>query len=175
MHEWTLMVPRAGMDSIGVDLGHETVRQIALAIQDMMDNLTLQSALAFHPSAAVRAEVARRDFIDEAAVRHLLTDRDREVTRALIWSAAARRVIEQDWLTAACASDVQLAIDVAGNVAAFDRIEPSALVAHLLAHPDPGVRAAVARAHEAGRSALRTLAADADPEVRGTAQETLQT
>lgn len=172
--ECELIVRRSGARDAVAVLGHAAVRTVAAGIDDELDNLELLSALAFHPSVSVRAEVARRDHIDEAAVDHLLTDREPAVRQAILWSAAARRRITLDWATAAIEGDATIAEDVIREIDAFSEIDPAALLGDLARHADPAVRIAMAGAREGGRALLRELCRDDDPEVRQAAHATLR-
>lgn len=175
MAEWEceLVVRRAGARDAVIEVSHSLVRTIATTVADDIANVEFLSALAFHPSVSVRAEVARRDHLDCDAVDHLLADREPTVRQSIIWSSAARLQITPAWALAAIDGDATIAEDLVREIDAFSELDPPALLASLADHRDPVVRTAVARSREGGRKLLRRLHRDEDAEVREAAAETL--
>lgn len=91
--KFNLLVSGGRDRDLDVELGHEAIRALAHAINDDIRYLELQSALAAHPAAAIRAIVATRAFLSNDAVDLLRSDEDCEVRRAVMQSEALWRRI----------------------------------------------------------------------------------
>jgi len=169
----TLVVKGEGDSAVEARLGHSMIELIANRVDDHPSQAMLLDLLAQHPSARVRRAVACRNCLSEHRVAALADDPDVEVRRELLSSSAFRRWATTERLLTMAAANVDVAIQVAGDVHVFDVAEADRLAEELAIHPDPLVRAALAQGWRTPKRVLKQLLEDPDYEVGLSAKETL--
>lgn len=169
----TLVVKGEGDSAVEARLGHTMIELIAERAGDYPSQSMLLDLLAQHPSARVRRAVACRNCLSEERIVALADDPDVEVRRALFSSSAFRRWATTERLLTMAAANVDVAIQVAGDVHVFDSAEADRLAEELAAHSDPSVRAALAQGYRTPKRFLKQLLEDQDYEVGLSARETL--
>jgi hypothetical protein len=159
--------------SIEQELGHRALEALACFCEDRVENLMVLSALARHPSSAVRACVASRRNLTDEAVASLIECSDKDVGRELPRSEAFKRCVTTDQLLKLIDSDVGTAVAIAAESDAFDLVNYPLVVDHLVAHPDPAVRMSLIDANQTPRNILNKLLNDVDREVSSAAEKRL--
>lgn len=169
----TLVVKGEGDSAVEARLGHTMIELIAERVDDHPSQSILVDLLAQHPSARVRRAVACRNCLSEERIAALADDPDVEVRRALLSSSSFRNWVTTERLLTMAAANVDVAVQVAGDVHVFDVAEVDRLAEELAVHPDPSVRAALAQGWRTPKRVLKQLLEDPDYEVGLSAKETL--
>ena len=169
----TLVVKGEGNSAVEARLGHSMIELIAERVDDHPSQSMLLDLLAQHPSARVRRAVACRNCLSEERIAALADDPDVEVRCALFRSSAFLHWATTERLLTMAAANVDVAVQVAGDVHVFDVAEVDRLAEELAVHPDPLVRSSLAQGYRTPKRILKQLLEDPDYEVGLSARETL--
>ncbi|MFN5881312.1 MAG: hypothetical protein ACK44L_06335 [Burkholderiales bacterium] len=162
-----------GAKKFELELGFEDFSQIVSNLPDTAEHADLFDLLSEHPSIAIREYVAMKDNLAESTVKRLAADRDVSVIRSLLRSSKGQEFLSTAQLLEMISRDVEAAESVANQVEAFDSADIDELAAALLKHGDARVRNSLAGNSSAPKKILKTLLKDPDPNVRASAQQSL--
>ena len=151
-------------DSISALLSHAT---------DSEENASLFEALAEHPSADVREQIAYKDSINENTVHILLKDNSINVLRNLVRNRAFRVYASDEQVSNLVERDAEIAISIASSYDDFENVDHDALVELLIEHSDPRVVAEVAGNWNTKKKVLKKLLKHEEVKVASEAKRRL--
>lgn len=161
------------VDEREVQLGWETLESLVSNLADEDKSLAdLFADLAQSSVAGVRAAAARKSVISEETVAMLASDPGPEVIEALVIAqhgklsqSALTEIIQRNWTS--------VNREIAQSIESYDRCDITVVARLLAGSADPSVRGSLAANCCAPKVIVRQLLKDADPDVRRSAQYTL--
>ena len=160
------------VDSLSIELCAESVENLVGSLSESEEYKDFYRVLAAHPSSGVRSAIASKDKIDAETVRLLSQDPVPNVRLGVLVGEAGRAHLTEAQLTSLAEGDLVCAETIAGNLGAF-QLESDNLAQLLAKHTDPKVRQCLASNYNVPKRLLKQLLRDPDPQVRRSAQSSL--
>lgn len=164
-----------GDNSQTLTLSTDALADLIFRLPDQEETQAILGLLALHPSAQVRANVARMDNLPVDAIRLLAKDTSHIVLNSLMGSSAARDNLTSEELLSICRTDPELAGNIANNIEAYNGLEDDQVLEYVEHHPDPSVRQQLIENYSTPKRVLQRMAKqDPDETLREKAKSALK-
>lgn len=160
-------------EQISVEVSHVLLPEIIRGLDNSPDAMRFLDHLAIHPSSLVREAISRRDDLSKELMNRLLSDEFIDIVRNICNSESFFNFAETSDVIKAAIRDMESARIIANYVSFLNSANRLEIYDHLIAHPDPSVRAALVDGINVPQHVVGKLCNDPDAYVREAASKKL--